>query len=184
MPDNDTYSLLDPCIIYQNYLHLHLHCSLKIKSEGLCLAVLRIMFFMDYWIMRSSVLKIMWISEHWFQHKQIQMQIKTVIFTFSELCRYSDWLWGGRPELTSRQGKDFSLLHSVQPGSGAHPASYPMGTGGSFSWVKRSDREADRSPPSSAEVVNTWSYTSILTYECGGVQSTATSIGKLYSVEC
>jgi hypothetical protein len=29
-------------------------------------------------------------------------------------------------------GRDVSLLHSVQTGSGAHPASYPMGTGGSF----------------------------------------------------
>jgi hypothetical protein len=28
--------------------------------------------------------------------------------------------------------KDFSLLHSVQTDSGAHPASYSMGTGGSF----------------------------------------------------
>jgi hypothetical protein len=28
--------------------------------------------------------------------------------------------------------QDFSLLHSVYTGSGAHPASYPMGTGGSF----------------------------------------------------
>jgi hypothetical protein len=28
--------------------------------------------------------------------------------------------------------KDFSLLHSIQTDSGAHPASYPMGTGGSF----------------------------------------------------
>jgi hypothetical protein len=28
--------------------------------------------------------------------------------------------------------KDFSLLHRVQTGSGAHPASYVMGTGGSF----------------------------------------------------
>jgi hypothetical protein len=30
--------------------------------------------------------------------------------------------------------------------------SYPMGTGGSFPGVKRPDREADHSPPSSAEV--------------------------------
>jgi hypothetical protein len=28
--------------------------------------------------------------------------------------------------------KNFSFLHSVQPDSGAHPASYPMGTKGSF----------------------------------------------------
>jgi hypothetical protein len=26
--------------------------------------------------------------------------------------------------------RDFSLLHSVETGSDAHPASYPMGTGG------------------------------------------------------
>jgi hypothetical protein len=29
-------------------------------------------------------------------------------------------------------GSDFSLLHVVQTGSGAHPASYPMGSRGSF----------------------------------------------------
>jgi hypothetical protein len=28
--------------------------------------------------------------------------------------------------------KNFSLLHVFQTCSGAHPASYPMGTGGSF----------------------------------------------------
>jgi hypothetical protein len=30
------------------------------------------------------------------------------------------------------RSRDFSLLHSVQTGSGAHPASYPRGTGDSF----------------------------------------------------
>jgi hypothetical protein len=34
-------------------------------------------------------------------------------------------------EFEYRYGHDFSLPH-VQTGSGAHPASYPMGTGGSF----------------------------------------------------
>jgi hypothetical protein len=29
-------------------------------------------------------------------------------------------------------GSVFSLLHIVQTGSGAHPTSYPMGTGGYF----------------------------------------------------
>jgi hypothetical protein len=47
---------------------------------------------------------------------------------------------------------NFSLHHRVPNGSGAHPASYPMGTKGSFLGVKRSRREADHSPPSSAEV--------------------------------
>jgi hypothetical protein len=38
-------------------------------------------------------------------------------------------------------------LHRVQNGCGSHPASYPFSLG-----VKRSGREADPSPPSSAEV--------------------------------
>jgi hypothetical protein len=29
-------------------------------------------------------------------------------------------------------GQEFSLLHIVQTGSGVHPTSYPMDTGGSF----------------------------------------------------
>jgi hypothetical protein len=32
--------------------------------------------------------------------------------------------------------RNFSPLHSFQTGSGAYPASYPMGTGASFSWGK------------------------------------------------
>jgi hypothetical protein len=32
----------------------------------------------------------------------------------------------------SRYRKEFSSLHVVQIGSGAHPISYPMVTGGSF----------------------------------------------------
>jgi hypothetical protein len=47
---------------------------------------------------------------------------------------------------------NFSLHHRVQNGSGAHPASYPMGTGGFSLEVKRPRREADHSPPSSTEV--------------------------------
>jgi hypothetical protein len=55
---------------------------------------------------------------------------------------------------------NFSLHHSVQNGSGAHPASYPMSARGFSLRVKRPGREADHSPLSSAEVKNEWSYTS------------------------
>jgi hypothetical protein len=55
---------------------------------------------------------------------------------------------------------DFSLHHLVQNGSGAHPASYPIGTGGCFPEGRVQGREADPSPPSSTEVKNAWSYTS------------------------
>jgi hypothetical protein len=41
----------------------------------------------------------------------------------------------------------------IQIGYGAHPASYPMGTEGPFPGGKaRPGRDADHSPPSSAEV--------------------------------
>jgi hypothetical protein len=35
-------------------------------------------------------------------------------------------------EFESLCGQEFLLLYIVQTGSGAHPISYPMGTGGSF----------------------------------------------------
>jgi hypothetical protein len=59
----------------------------------------------------------------------------------------------------SGRGKWFSLLHNVQTGSGAHPATYTMVTGDT---CKQQGREADHSPPSSTEVKNAWSFTSTL----------------------
>jgi hypothetical protein len=51
--------------------------------------------------------------------------------------------------------KDFSSSLCVQTDSGAHPASCAMGTAGPFPGGKaRPGRDADHSPPSSAEVVN------------------------------
>jgi hypothetical protein len=49
--------------------------------------------------------------------------------------------------------RDFSSIRCVQTGSGAYPASSPMGTGGPFPGGKtRPGRDADHSPQSSAEV--------------------------------
>jgi hypothetical protein len=51
--------------------------------------------------------------------------------------------------------KDFSSSLCVQIGSETHPASCTMGTGGPFPGAKaRLWRDADHSPPSSAEVEN------------------------------
>jgi hypothetical protein len=58
---------------------------------------------------------------------------------------------GSRVRFPAAAG-NFSLHHRVQNGSGAHPASYPMGTRGFSLRVKRPGREAYHSPPSSAEV--------------------------------
>jgi hypothetical protein len=49
--------------------------------------------------------------------------------------------------------EDFSSSPCVQTSSGAHPASYPVGSGGLFPGGKvRPGRDADHSPLSSAEV--------------------------------
>jgi hypothetical protein len=39
-------------------------------------------------------------------------------------------------EFESRWGQDFSLLHVIQIGFGAHSTSYSVGTGGSFLGAK------------------------------------------------
>jgi hypothetical protein len=45
--------------------------------------------------------------------------------------RYSDWLPAGRPRgRISSPGKGKMFFRVVQTGSGTHPASYPVGTGG------------------------------------------------------
>jgi hypothetical protein len=56
--------------------------------------------------------------------------------------------------------ENFSLPHRVQTGSGAHPASHPMGSGALSLWIKWPGSEADHSTPSNAEVKNAWSYAS------------------------
>jgi hypothetical protein len=62
--------------------------------------------------------------------------------------------------------QDFSLCHSVQTGSGAYPIPYPVGTGVLSSGVKRPGREANHSPPSTAEVKNVYSHTPTPPYVC------------------
>jgi hypothetical protein len=67
-------------------------------------------------------------------------------------------------EFESRLGQEFSLLHVVQTGSGVHPTSYTMGTGGYFPGVNRPGREPDHSPPTSAVVKKMWICTFIPPY--------------------
>jgi hypothetical protein len=58
------------------------------------------------------------------------------------------------------EAKDFSSSLCVQTGSGAHPVFCAMSTGGPFPGGKaRPGRDADHSPPSSAEVEMSRSYT-------------------------
>jgi hypothetical protein len=51
------------------------------------------------------------------------------------------------PALTGNRIQEKDELIHPYLGSGAHPASYPMGTGGSFRGGKVAGGEADHSPP-------------------------------------
>jgi hypothetical protein len=67
---------------------------------------------------------------------------------------YTDRLTGWTAEksgFVSRREQEILCLPSIQTGSYAHPASYPMGIGGSFPACKFC-----HSPLYSAEVKNTW----------------------------
>jgi hypothetical protein len=63
-------------------------------------------------------------------------------------------------EFEPQYGQEFSPLHIVQTCSGAHTVSSSNGKGE----VKRPRREADHSPPASAEVKKMWTCTSTPPY--------------------
>jgi hypothetical protein len=87
-----------------------------------------------------------------FQPFILKVFLRSILIILSVTCRHgvNDRMIDVRKPAGAG---NFSLRHSVQTGSGAHPASYPMGgTRGSFPGVKRPGCEADHSPPSSAEV--------------------------------
>jgi hypothetical protein len=67
------------------------------------------------------------------------------------------WLGYGLDDLGSIPGRGSNRF---QIGSGAHPASYHIGTGVLSQGLKRLEREADHSAPSSTETKNAWNYTS------------------------
>jgi hypothetical protein len=63
------------------------------------------------------------------------------------------------------RGKDFSFSHCVQTGSWAHKSSYLVGVHGSvLPEVKRTGREANHTPPLSADISNDWICTSTSPY--------------------
>jgi len=62
------------------------------------------------------------------------------------------------------RGQTSLVVKTMQAESGAHPTTYPVGTGKGGEaltpWVKWPEHETDHSPSSRAEAKNEWSYTS------------------------
>jgi hypothetical protein len=80
-------------------------------------------------------------------HIKVSMCFEWAGVAQSVQCLPTDWTTGIRSPI---EAEDFSSSLYVQTGSGAHPASRQMGTRGKA----RPGRDADHSPPSSAEVEN------------------------------
>jgi hypothetical protein len=81
-------------------------------------------------------------------------------------CLTMDWTAGVRSPI---EAEDFSSNLCIQTGSGAHPASYTVGTGGSFPGGKvQPGRDADHSPPSSAKVKKEYEL-NLLSPKCASV---------------
>jgi hypothetical protein len=118
--------------------------------------------------MLTQILQIKWYVTKWRRrHVDVNLAITQTCFAMSVGRVWScAWLGTGVAQLvqcmtTARtvgvrsptQAEDFSSNLCVQTGSGAHPASCTVGTGGSLSRGEaRPGRDADHSPPSSAEV--------------------------------
>jgi hypothetical protein len=79
---------------------------------------------------------------------------------------YSDWLWVGRlrgRSSSAGRGKTF-VLSTSRPDLGPTQPPIQWVPGALSPGVKRPGREDDHSPPTSAEVKNTWIYTSTPPY--------------------
>jgi len=83
-------------------------------------------------------------------------------WTHDSLLNIVTELETGWPGFNCWQGQGyFSLCHCIQTSSAAHLAPIKSVPGAVTPGLKWSLQEADHSPPSSMEVKNTWSYTSL-----------------------
>jgi hypothetical protein len=81
-----------------------------------------------------------------------------------QLSQYDDQAMGWTTSVQFLAGAGTSPHQRIKTSAGAHPASCSWDTVGSFPRVKQLGHKTDCSPPSSAEVKNVWSYTSIPQY--------------------
>jgi hypothetical protein len=105
-----------------------------------------------YKVAERGIIKSCLLKAHFCNH--ITSSTKFLYIFEVQLSQYSVWLRTKRSRFDLRKGQRTFPLASVS-GYGAHPASCTKGTGGTFPGGKaRPGRDADHSPPSSAEVMN------------------------------
>jgi hypothetical protein len=119
----------------------------------------------------------------------------TSVYLYITQVRFHFWLDDRAIGVRSpAEATDFSCSLCVQTGSGAHPVSCSMGTGGPFPGGKaRPERDTDHSPPSSAEVMYElelclfspqappWRVAGLLYFTLGFISNEQTTLFKISS---
>jgi hypothetical protein len=89
-----------------------------------------------FWLIRFVFSSVEWLDDtsKWATTISFQIFLLTIHDQGARIAQwYSTGLQVGRSRVrVSAEAGNFSRHHRVQTGSGAHPASYPMGTRGSF----------------------------------------------------
>jgi hypothetical protein len=105
--------------------------------------------------------------------RQLYIRSRHLYNLGSSVIVVSDYILDDRCSI-SAEAKDFSSNLCVQTSSGAHPASYPTGTGGPFPGGEaRRGRDADHSPHLVPRSRMSRSYTSSPTWPLRGGSRTA-----------
>jgi hypothetical protein len=100
-----------------------------------CLVKYRLRFRTFYGI--KTKMTITFLDSYWISSAESLVLHTRRILTEVSNQWYSAELWAAGSGVRVPAGAgNFSLHHCAQIGSGAHPASYPMGTSSSFSWGK------------------------------------------------
>jgi hypothetical protein len=161
-PVHTSFSLISILILFsylrlglQNWVIFHKICYSRSITGTLCWSLLNDWDVFDIDSV-AGVVYVYW--GNWFSFRLFFVLLLTVVRSrVNSVSIVSDYGLDNRAiGVRSPAGaKDFSSSLYVQTGSGTHPASCTMGTGGPFPGGKaRPRRDADHSPPSSAEVVN------------------------------
>jgi hypothetical protein len=111
-------NILSDLVSYMNHLHVNLIIILKLNTQRVLFSKFRFVETL-LWCSRTG--------KYWSSltcNKQM-----LIVSTQSVWCLTTDWTIGFRSPVEAR---DFSFSLCVQTGSGAHPPSCPMGTGGLF----------------------------------------------------
>jgi hypothetical protein len=162
------------CILVERYQHLAETCCLRSLSmeaisssetlKHICqFTTQKTLIFTSTAVRASLITDLPIWNIYWIYKIKIRLPVESaVVYTspFSAFWWYSDWLRASDRSSSPARGKIFLVSMSSRPVLGPTQPPIQCVPGALPPGIKRPGREVDNSPPSSAEVKNTWIYTS------------------------